>query len=218
MFLAIGVTAGSLSRALSNLRISIEGFEERQGAPVMLECVKDEARSLDGRYEFQPAREEATLKSRHWSGTDFTEFLQKISGTGSKEYVLFLVRPNGIDTFHVLRDVLVLRDDDLCTVTVALPAMLDAQDQNFLSGLSNNLKRKVLLRDKKIWFSGQMSPSERESLRQTLGAAFSAEVDSLFEKSQNSIPCVDHGVELVPAEWKFERDSQGQVSMRPGQP
>jgi hypothetical protein len=41
-------------------------------------------------------------------------------------------------------------------------------------------------------------------------------VDVLFEKSKRALPCVDHGVELVPAEWKFEKDAQGLVRLRPG--
>src|ERR1039457_5910177 len=78
MFLAAGVAAGTLSRALSSLRITIEGFQERDSSPILLECVKGGARSLDTKYVFSAAPEESILKMRDWARSPFTQFLDGI--------------------------------------------------------------------------------------------------------------------------------------------
>jgi hypothetical protein len=217
MFLAAGVTAGTLSRALSSLRITIEGFQERDSSPLLLECVKDEARSLDGKYVFPVAPESAILKTRDWGRTPFTQFLEAISGSGGQEYVLFLVRPEGIDAFQTLRNVLVLRNDDRCTTTATLTAQgAGAANQSAIERLPKPIRRKVQIDGNKLSFSGRMSTGEREALSNALDASAAVAVDVLFEKSKRALPCVDHGVELVPAEWKFEKDAQGLVRLRPG--
>jgi len=217
LFLAVTVAAGSLSKALASLRINIEGFEERDRAPILLECLKDEARSLDGRYSFLVVPEDATLKMRKWSATPFTEFLAGISKEGGSEYVLFLVRPEGINTFKVLRDVLVLRNDSVCTVSVPFAASTSARGSlDELQGLPKDLRKKIQLESGKLSFAGRMSASERDTLAQVLGQATRPQVDALFDRSQRVVACVDHGAELLPTEWKFENDEQGHVRLRPG--
>jgi hypothetical protein len=216
MFLAAGVTAGTLSRALSSLRITIEGFQEHDSSPVALECVKDGARSLDGRYTFSVAPETAILQTRGWGRTPFTQFLEGMSRSGRQEYVLFLVRPEGIDVFHTLRNVLVLRNDDVCTATAALPTPeVGSANQAAIRRLPKPIRRKLQLDGNRLSFSGPMSADERVVLHEGLDAGAGAAVDLLFEKSKKAVPCVDHGVELVPAEWKFERDAQGLVRLFP---
>jgi hypothetical protein len=217
MFLAAGVTAGTLSRALSSLRITIEGFQERDSYPLLLECVKDGARSLDGKLVFSVAPEAAILKTRDWGRTPFTQFLDGISRSGGQEYVLFLVRPEGINAFHTLRNVLVLRNDDTCTSTAMLAVQAaGSTNQSAIARLPKPIRRKLQIDGSKLSFFGRMSTGERETLGEALDATAGSAVEMLFEKSKRTVPCVDHGVELVPTEWKFEKDAQGVVRLQPG--
>jgi hypothetical protein len=209
MFLAAAAAAGTLARALASIRIRIEGFDDREGAPIIVECVKAGIRSLDGRYTFSAQAEADVLKSRKWSGTPFTDFLSSLSRGSGREYVLFLVRPDGTDTFKRFRDILVLRNDSVCTVSAAVPG----EGRLSLDGLGKELRRKIEFRQGKLSFGGPMRPEERDSLA---GAVGHDRAFQLFDLAAHSDPCVDHGVELIPAEWKLIKDATGQLQIVQG--
>ena len=210
-FLAVAVTAGALSRAVTVTRIQIEGFDARDKAPVPVECARGQARSLDSKYVFNPVAELPALASRTWSGTPFTNFLAEMSGEGGC-YVLFLVRPDGIETFEALRQVLQARNAALCTASAELGAE-PARDS--LRGLPDQLRRKVRVAGKQVFFDGPMAEGDLDLLAQKLGPAARGPLGQLYGKSQRSAVCVDHGAELLPAEWNFERGADGQVRFGP---
>lgn len=193
-----------------NTPVKIEGFEDREGSPVVIEVHKGVGRSSDGAYQFLEEQETAARARRTWSGTPFTAFLEKLSDDAGKEYVLFLVRPDGITTYKVLRDTLVFRNDDLCEASA--PAGPSGDAQRPLAGLDQTLRRKVRIADGKIIFSGPMSSGDRDAIGGLIGPLNAA---VLYQKALRSRHCVDYGVDLAPAGWSLETDAQGQLQLLP---
>jgi len=205
MFLAAGIASTSLSKATSNVEINIEGFSEHDKKPILLECTGETARTLDGSRLFTASQEEPLRQSKKFEGTPFTKFLDELSATGSNEYVLFVVRPDGIGAFEVLRDILVWRNQDRFTNSVTLAG---APKLEALAGLPKELKRRVKYKEGELSFSGAMLAADRDVLRSALDPSAWETVDRLFDKAKTAGGWVDHGVELVPAEWKFQTQAQ----------
>jgi hypothetical protein len=215
-FLASVVVASSLSRALSGVRLHFEGFDEREQSPIVLEVWNGRVQSTDGTRRFAVEPERGALSTRRWAGTPFTTLLDQVSREG-KEYILFLVRPDGITTFETFRDVLVLRNDDLCSAVVEIPGPV-AENRAAFDQLPAALRRRARLSGNRLSMAGTMTTAERASLVGALGSDAGDAVATLFDKSAGLAPCVDHGVELLPAEWKLEQNAQGELTLPPERP
>lgn len=212
MFLAAGLASGSLRTAISNIRIEIEGSSEHERAPIFLECTKNGARSFDDKYKFSATQEEAMIKGAKavedlkWAGTPYTDFLAALSRSRDKEYIVFIVRPDGIEIFKSLRLLAVLRNKVLCTTSAEWKTKDESQ---VIQALPAELRAKVQVEGGRLSLLGRMSSADRQRLHDALGPAAAPMIDSVFEKSQHAQACIEHGVELVPAEWQFQKDASG---------
>jgi len=212
MFLAAGLASGSLRSAIAHIRIEVEGSSPHDRAPIFLECTQDGARSFDDRYKFNTALEEGAIKGAKdiedlkWSGTPYTDFLAALAVGRDREYVVFVVRPDGIKTFEPLRMLIVLRNRALCTTSAAWKVV---DEDRTTQAIPADLSSKVQTEGGVFSFLGRMSQTERQRLQNALGSEAAAMVDAVYEKSQRAGQCIDHGVELVPAEWRFQKDASG---------
>ncbi len=205
MFLGAVIASTSLSRATANVQITVEGTLGQGRKPIMLECTGDAARTLDGEVTFSGSREEPALKADQFSGTPFTDFLEQLSQSTDREYLLFVVRPDGIRTFEILRDLLVVRNQKRFQNAASVSKSID---KAALGRLSEDLQRRIRYDDGELIVRGALSAAQRDELKGLFADPSSQQaIDELFARAQNAAGWVDHGVELVPAEWRFQQQT-----------
>jgi hypothetical protein len=103
MFIAIAITTTTLYQAKGNIKIKLidDGTKKHTKEPIMLECSRDKAISTDGKYE-------VTIPSEHSNSMDISRqsFVNFLNTLDSKNYILFVIRADGIDTYQFLLDIL----------------------------------------------------------------------------------------------------------------
>lgn len=122
-FLAVTVSVTSLNRAIEKeeqlaasrrepgveLRIAVGGTGHNK-VPVLVECLSHGAKCIPDGPEFEEQREAFITPMGPWNGTPYTDFLSRLEGTPEEEYILFIVRPNGLSVFESLRAITVWRN------------------------------------------------------------------------------------------------------------
>lgn len=101
VFMAAAVAPSSLESASANVELVIEAVKtQHEKIPVLVECTAGEARTDDGTRRF--TEEEETRLRQAGQETPFTAFLREMSASEENEYVLFIVRPDGISVYKSL--------------------------------------------------------------------------------------------------------------------
>jgi hypothetical protein len=198
MFLAAGLALSSIGSATSNVDLEIPKESRHGKKPIILQCTTNVAHSLDGQLSFPLDQERIALESGECGGgTPFTDFLGGIASRGTNEYVLFLVKPDGLEAFLLLREIIQKRNGSLSGCSSRrmaeqpkpIPRELAARG----AGFSNA----------RLHFAGRMTRPERDSLRALFSDPDSlSAVDELFEKTQSLPAPLDYGSELLPAHWQ----------------
>jgi hypothetical protein len=201
MFLAVAVAPNSLESASSNVEIELQGAgTSRQ--PILLECTAQEARSLDGTLVFTREGEEGAMKGTEWRGTPFTDFLNDLGAREAEEYVLFLVRPDGLEVFSALRAVLVLRNRSVGRKSVPIA---EKPDEEALQQLAPRVRAHVSFADDTLSYDRAMTEEARDALRVLFREEQSLRgLDDLFDRSKHSLGWVDYGSELLPKGWNVK--------------
>lgn len=199
MFLAVSVALTSLESAASNVELQIESNAPEHGkTPLMLECTADGAREFGGERLFQKSDEENIVQGT-WQGTPFTDFLASLARDADKEYLMFVVRPDGLETFRLLRAILVLRNKDRCTKKVTLAESLEKEA---LTALPIEIRRKASCTGSEFSFLRVMTPEARDAIKAILTKEESKDaIDELYGQTQGADEWIDYGTELVPADW-----------------
>jgi len=163
-----------------------------------LECVTNEAHSLDGRHSFQLAQERIVVDSGEYDGgTPFTDFLNSMASRGTNEYVLFLVRPEGLESFTLLRDIIQKRNKSVsrCSSRRILEQPEPIPDDLAAKGAEYSNAR--------LYFTGRMASQELDILKNLFSdPASRALVDELYQKTQSLAARVDYVTELLPSRWQ----------------
>lgn len=211
---------------------------EEQGTsgrkPVIVDCdAKDGAITLDGErpFKLEPERElvrkveREEISSRYsygsdrkpkpagelWTGTPWVTFLDELETAGERPYILFLVRPEGVDAFNELRKVVVRRNKARCSVSAPVP---EKPDIAAARALSKSLVSRVKWNGTALTVVKALTAAERDELKGLFRRSASHRaVDSLFTRSQRPCPWVDYGSELIPQNWKIK--SVGGVELTP---
>jgi len=203
MFMAAAIAPASLKVAATNVELVLDvGGTAHHKKPVILECRQSQAQTFTGREIFREAEEKAGLKDKTPAPTPFTQFLEELSGKKGQEYILFVVRPDGLQTFRVLKHILEKRNRARCTTTVAM-----AEKPNPLAEkqLPRGLAARYAYADGKLSFVKVMSPEEYEALRTLFSQATSQKaLADLSAKSRQAGAWVDYGSELIPEHWNWK--------------
>jgi len=201
MFLGVGIASTGLERAADHVSFKVKhesGSSLSLKRPIFLICSGDTARSTEGAYVFTAA-EEARVDRSRWRGTPFTDFLDALVAQ-DEAYPLFLVRPDGIDLYRQLRDILEDRNRDRSTLSVRIPEKPAAAHE-----IPRSLRWKYKYQDGRLSFTRVMSIEERNLLKSLFQRESSrSAIDRLYEASQSSTDWVDEGSDLVPSEWTIE--------------
>lgn len=206
ILIALGIAPASLQSAKQRIRIKVErSTGSHNKAPIFLECRGDSAVSMDRRYAFAREPEENVIGEAEWSGTPFTDFLNSLAT--DSEYVLFIVRPEGLTTFWRLRAIVVKRDEAKCTRTVVVQETLANRTWE---ALPRSLRARLGFGEHQMQFVGAMSSQDRDALRQAFATPEAqAAVDRLYEKSDSvKAQWVDYGSELIPSDWQLAEDER----------
>lgn len=207
MFMAVATAPESIENVKGNVVLDIKEITTTHGKePIILECTSGMAQSLDVEttYSFSEKTEEDALGSDGWSGTPFTNFLNDICRSGRQEYILFVVRPDGLSVFRTFQSIILRRNEDKCINSVSIS---ENPDKNKIESLTISLRRKFKYNEDSgsLTFTRVMSPEERDALKALFTQSASKEaVDLLFEKSQKATDWVDYGSELIPSDWKIQ--------------
>ncbi len=102
IFFAAALSVTTLEQAATSVEFELETGQRRK-APVVLECSHGIAKSLDGQLVFNK-----WVEGTDDISTPFVNFLNQMNA--KKEYILFMVRPNGLDIFSRLRYVIKWRN------------------------------------------------------------------------------------------------------------
>jgi hypothetical protein len=203
MFMAAAVAPASLKAAATNVELVLDvGGGAHHKKPLFLECRQSRAQTFDGKMSFTEAEEKTGLKDNTPASTPFTKFLEELAGKQGQEYVLFVVRPDGIQTFRVLKRILEKRNRTRCTTTVAM-----AENPNPLAEkkLPRGLAARYAYAGGKLSFLKKMSPEEYEALRTLFSQVASQKaVAELYAKSRQAGAWVDYGSELIPDQWNWK--------------
>ncbi|MFX0095421.1 MAG: hypothetical protein ACFFBD_27040 [Candidatus Hodarchaeota archaeon] len=212
MFLAVAAAITSLKAIEGNVIWQISNASHGKN-PIILNCVKDIAQSLDGRYIFRKKTEETVAYYQKWEGTPFTDFLN-VLGQQERDYVLFVVRPEGISTFKILLSIIERRNRYRCTRSVSIS---EKPTEETLRSLPVKVRRKIEYDDddNELKFIRVMSSEEHDLLKGLFTRRSSKKaIDRLFEETQSATDWVDYGSELFPARWELGRNEDGEVVVR----
>jgi len=202
IFIAAAIAPVSLTRASSQVEIFVERtgtWHDRQ--PVFIECNGDTARSLDGRFVFARQPEEDVASDKRWSGTPFTEFLSSLRG--GREYVLFVVRPDGREVFSTLRWIIISRNRAMCGHSVHIDA---PPVESSFQQLPRSVREKLRWSETngKLYSFAVLTTDDRDAIKRVFSTPDAqGSVDRLFDASQSTAAdWVDYGTELAPQGWK----------------
>jgi hypothetical protein len=203
MFMAAAIAPASLKVAATNVELVLDvGGTAHHKKPLILECRQSQARTFDGKMSFTEGEEKAGLKDKTPTRTPFAQFLEELAGKKGQEYILFVVRPDGLQTFRVLKHILEKRNRARCTTTVA---MAEKPDPLAEKKLPRGLTARYAYADGKLSFLKAMSPEEFEALRTLFSQAASQKaVAELYAKSRQAGTWVDYGSELIPEHWNWK--------------
>jgi len=201
MFLAIAVTPSSLLNASANVEIEIDlGHVKHHKNPIILECSADTAKVWEGAQSFNLAQEKNITIHGPWRGTQFTDYLNELSKKEKEKYILFLLRPDGLEIFKTLRNIIFDRSQALGTNTISI---IETPKKTLVEQFPETLRNKLRFEKGKLTFSQIMLPNERDAIKSILTKdEAKTAVDRLYEKSQTA-DWIDYGVELVPAGLKI---------------
>lgn len=111
MLLAVVVAFTCLQGAMSNVELDIDFLGVRhKKTPLFLECVGNVAFDLESGIYYRAKDEKPPSPTGPWRGTPFTGLLHTIATEKKGHHVVFIVRPDGLKTFELLRAILVLRN------------------------------------------------------------------------------------------------------------
>jgi len=206
IFLVAAVAPASVESASSNMELVIEAKGARHDkSAVILDCTADGAHTLDGSLTFTADAERKAPRADGSRGTPFTNFLNDIASRGSKEYVLFVVRPDGLNVFRTLRAVIIQRNLAAGEKSV----QVSEEPQPLRAALAQAGARYA---GGRLYFTGRMDASLRDELKSLFSQKASKNaVDTLFEQTQSVPPAVSYGTELLPAGWRLRASSVAQT-------
>jgi hypothetical protein len=159
---------------------------------------------MDGRHVFTGQAQELASE-RSWEHTDFGRFLTALNDSTGGGYVVFLVRPDGLETFRALQRMVRLHNQERSYCSMEFS---DAPDSTAWRGLPEALKARLRRDGDNLGVFGPMTEKERGELKAAFeGASALAAIDELYTRSQLMHPSIEHGSELVPAEWQIKEVS-----------
>ncbi|MBN2310798.1 MAG: hypothetical protein JXR94_17625 [Candidatus Hydrogenedentes bacterium] len=203
MFLAVAVALTSLESAASNVALQIEWDSTKTPKqPIYLECTADGARDLESGRLFRKGDEDESVILENWAGTPFTDLLAELASERQDRYIMFVVRPDGLEVFSFLRAVLVMRNKEKCTGSVSCEEEPAAAA---LEQLPKEIAGRLSYADGKLSFTRAMTTAERDEIQRLFSQGASKQaVEWLFAESQKVPSWVDYGTELIPADWNIQ--------------
>lgn len=122
-FLTVSVSLTTLHHAISDLEQRpnakpVQEFElqistggsEHEKTPIVLECTSAGAQMFPAGRQFTETQERSVTPVGPWNGTPYTDLFNDVAATPDDEYILFLVRPDGLPVFDALRAITVWRN------------------------------------------------------------------------------------------------------------
>lgn len=199
MFLALGVALTSLESAASNVEITVQWPSDIvPPRTVTLECTEQGAHEVGSTRRFARAELPALDDTDTLAASAFGAYLKYLEESGPV-YVLFVVRPDGLDTFKQLRALAVLR---IREASVRKIPLTELPNDVLYSQLPAKLKSKIAYGDGLLHMHGTLTALERDQLKDTLATAASRDaIDHLYEQIRSGRPPIEYGVELLPADW-----------------
>lgn len=202
MFLAVAVGMSSLQSASANVALEIMWDQSHATKkPLILECTSEGARDVATGTVYKKENEPED-KLAQLSGTPYTDLLNELSAKRDREYLMFIVRPSGLDAFAFLRSILVLRNKQKCRAEVSLA---ETPNPEAVKQLPQKTASRMTYENGTLSFLRKMTPEMRDQIKGLFQQETSKNsVDELYSRSQQSTEWIDYGTELIPAEWNFQ--------------
>ena len=226
VFLVAAVAPASLQNAQDNAEIVVEEGPDSKGEnvklPVFVDCTAYMGKALDGGSQFSISGEEgvlaqvllldqfgATPSFDFFRGTPFTDFLAALAGEAGEKYVVFLVRPDGQDSFFTLEQIIRGRNRALPENGVNFPAEDKTEIPRSLAW------KGASIRDGRLYFRGRMGGKIRDALKAVFSkAASQSAVDELYRLTQSAPRSIDFGNELISKDWTIRGFRKGKVRQK----
>lgn len=210
MFLSLGIAMTGLESAASNVDILLEWPSNmRPMHTITFECTHDGAQELDTSRRFALADLPMLEDVKPDASTPFGRYLDTVKDSGPV-YLLFVVRPDGLESFKRLRAQAVAHNRAASIRTVELSEMPNAV---LFSELPAELKAKIAYGDGRLKLRGKLTEIERERLKSTLGSNEAREaINHIYELAQTEQSPLQYGVELLPANWRL---TDAETDIRP---
>lgn len=203
LFLAAAISPSSVENAQEDYVLSIPRVSPHGKTPILIDCDSEVGRVYGQSVMFTKQNEEEQFEFGTWDRTPFQRFLNSLEEKSDEEYILFLVRPNGIQLYRQLLVNIVLRNREFGVATVELPNPL-AEDQ--LSHLPSALRQRLAQHDNQISIQRRMTDMDRAALITIANdPVMRSAVQTLYQRSQH-LSWIDYGKELVTQEYtvRFE--------------
>lgn len=202
MFLATAVALTSLEQAMSNVELEIEWDKDQVAKkPILLECTSNGARCLESGVLYTEGK-----GSEQNNEKPFSDLLEALGDVRQEEYVMLLVRPDGIGVFQELRFQIVRWNQEHATNTVDITGRFDV---SVLDNLPAHVKQNFSHADGKLSYVGKMDRNTVDILKPLLlGNSLRESLEKLYQESQNALAKVDYGTELIPRHWNIEASQE----------
>jgi|GEM_PF-3781109 len=205
MLMAVAFTAITVQKVIPVAALNIVVKK----VPIVVDCKEEIGQTLDDSRRFSLRTELRLLLEGRLEESDFLKFVKQLK---SREFVFFVVRPSGINTFTVLKGVLDKYNDTVTDREVALSAAPEAAD---LENLPRPLRKKISFRGNYLKFLGRMTWEEMLLLQQLFdNGRDRLAVERLYHQSQKTSLPLDHGLEIVPEDWTISIEQQDQEDQR----
>lgn len=200
MFLAAAVSMAAPKSFEENVEYAVQFVKgQRDRTPLSLECTADNALNLLTGEEYLAADELAAavrdIRAYDASGRGYADFLRLAAANTDQTYVMFFIRPDGIETYGQLRRILAMRNDVADSNTVYIDEVPDLA--RIRTDLPEEAVSRIDIDENKLTFRGQMTREVFEVLKGAFEDPASRKgVDELYRKSKDR-KIVDYGTELI---------------------
>lgn len=212
MFLAAALSLTSLDAAEQNIEVNVDyGTEMKSRNPIIFECSQGLAKSVDGTVVFDKWSEESAVEDL--GSSPFTKFLNDVGYDDKEDYLFFIVRPNGVETYKKLVTIVNAWNREKSTSSVIVSEKPDSVNY---SSLPEKLQRGIRYgqyRSSYILSSTiELTESEKDLLANLFKQSLSKrKVQELYKESLKTSEWLDFGSELAPQGWnvaiKFDETS-----------
>ena len=202
MFLAAALSLTSLDAAEKNIEVNVNyGTEMKSRNPIIFECSQGLAKSIDGSIVFDKWSEESAREKL--GNSPFSEFLNDIGYDDKEDYLFFIVRPNGVDTYKKLVTVVNAWNREKSTASVVVG---EKPDSDKYSSLPDNMQKHIRYRKYRssymVFLTTKLSESEKDQFIDLFKRTSSKrKIQELYQESLGISEWVDFGSELAPQGW-----------------